>query len=78
MSFLEQIQELLAANGWEKELSLEVLNPEAEGRTIRIRLPTHHPVSPLEVINEYTEGVNPLEQIQQECLRALRTGHSGL
>ena len=81
--FYHQIQELISANGWETQLSLEIIqgvDPSSIGArtTVRVRLPAHHPVSPSEIVNEYTEGVHPLEQIQQECLRALRTGHPGI
>ena len=34
--------------------------------------------APLEIVNDYREEFNPLEQVQQECLRALRTGRPGL
>jgi hypothetical protein len=73
--FLEQINELILANGWEGQLLVELID---SSQIVRIRLNSSHPIAPLEIINDYQEGVHPLEQVQQECLRALRTGSAGL
>jgi hypothetical protein len=75
--YLEQIQDLIQANGWEGQLVLEVLD-DVDRKRVRVRLGEQHPTAPLEVINEYDEFLNPLEQVQQECLRALRTGRPGI
>lgn len=75
MEFLNQILEIIAANGWDGLFQLEVVakNPTV----VRIRLGDKHQSAPQELVNDYTEGVHPLEQVQQECLRALRTGRIG-
>ncbi len=85
MSFLDEIYDLLQANGWEGQLVLEVLQSStlsqdngSQRQIVRVLLSQDHPFAPSEIVNEYEEGVHPLEQIQQECFRALRTGRSGL
>lgn len=65
--FAEQVRDLFSANGWEGLLEIEDLG---SGR-IRVKLQDGS------LVNEYTEGVSPLEQVQYECLRALRTGRPG-
>jgi hypothetical protein len=81
-SFIAEIEEIIRANGWEGQLIVEALggNPtDSDSRqTVRIKLSSQHSVAPLEIVNEYTDGVHPLEQVQQECLRALRTGYPGI
>jgi hypothetical protein len=71
--YFEQIQELIQANGWEKLLTAECVPPY-----VVVKLGEGHSTAPLEIVNHYAEGVNPIEQIQQECLRALRTGRPGI
>jgi len=80
MTFKEQIEEVLSANGWEQDLVVETPQQPQPGvpELVRIRLARPHPNEPSGVVNDYTEGVHPLEQIQQECLRALRTGRPGI
>jgi hypothetical protein len=75
--YLENIKELISANGWEKQLIVEQIseNPLVQ---VRISLTPSHSIAPGAIVNEYSEGVHPFEQIQQECLRALRTGSPGL
>ena len=76
--YLEQIKELIHSNGWDGQFDIEVIEESAEAQTIRIRLSERHPTAPCEIVNDYREGMNPLEQVQQECLRALRTGRPGV
>jgi hypothetical protein len=76
--FLDQISELIRANGWEGQLKLELLAENESAAHVRVRLSQNHPVAPLAIVNEYMEGTHPLEQVQQECLRALRTGSPGI
>jgi hypothetical protein len=80
--YVLQILELIEANGWTAELTLEIIpgerHPATTPEIVRVKLSSNHPISPNGLINEYQEGQHPLEQIQQECLRALRTGHPGL
>lgn len=80
MTFREQIEEVISANGWESELVLETLEAAGPGvpERVRVKLLHPHPSEPHGVVNDYTEDVHPLEQIQQECLRALRTGRPGI
>lgn len=73
MTFREQIEELLDANGWKGKFVIEDLSPTS----VRLRLKDPHPAEPSGMVGDYTEGTNPLEQVQGECLRALRTGRTG-
>jgi hypothetical protein len=73
--FLNQVKEIIEANGWENLLVIEILDGNPD--TLRIRLGKEHPIAAMEVVNDYTSGVSSLEQVQQECLRALRTGRPG-
>jgi len=75
--FLDQINELIRANAWEGQLIVELV-PSSVPSAVRVSLSAAHPTAPSEVINQYVEGLNPLEQVQQECLRALRTGRPGI
>lgn len=79
-SFYTQILEMIDANGWSGQFKVVECSESTVKSPVRIQiyLSEHHPVAPSELINLYEEGVNPLEQIQQECLRALRTGRSGV
>lgn len=77
--FKEQIEDLIQANGWEGLLTVEPLlegNPAAKG--VRVKLSSEHSTAPSTIVNDYLEGVHSFEQIQQECLRALRTGRTGI
>lgn len=74
-TYVQNIQELLEANGWAQQLTLE---PNETRGIVQIFLPADHPVSPNGLVNEYAPDYSPLEQVQQECLRALRTGHPGI
>lgn len=74
-TFIQEISELIEANGWSHDLVVQWVE---EDQVVRIRLSSQHPISPNELINDYREGLHPLEQVQQECLRALRTGSPGL
>ena len=73
--YFDQITEVIQANGWEKQLTIELLQPS---HGVRVRLGKTHPIAPSEIVNDYQEGIHPLEQVQQECLRALRTGSPGI
>jgi hypothetical protein len=79
-NYLNQIIELLEENGWGG--LFEVTSQEepglASGESVQIKLGAGHPTAPGDLVNIYTEGVHPLEQIQQECLRSLRTGRPGI
>ncbi len=77
MSFIEQVKELIQANGWENELQIELISDSGQSG-VRIRLSENHLTSASQLVNEYWEGISSLEQIQQECLRALRTGRTGI
>lgn len=77
-NFLEQILELFEANGWKHQLTTEMISSSDSASKIRVRLLNNHPIAPSGIVNDYQEGINPLEQIQSECLRALRTGRSGI
>lgn len=77
-NFLEQIHELFEANGWKNELTTEMISSSDSVPRVRVRLVKNHPIAPLGIVNEYQEGINSLEQIQSECLRALRTGRPGI
>jgi hypothetical protein len=74
-NFIREISELIEANGWSHELKVDWIE---EDQVVRVRLTSQHPISPNEIVNDYREGLHPLEQVQQECLRALRTGSPGL
>lgn len=76
-NFVDQIKDLIQANGWEGQVVVEQINPSSPA-VVRVTLSDHHPSAPAELINEYLEGVNSLEQIQSECLRSLRTGRPGI
>lgn len=76
--FLEQIQELFNLNGWENLLIVELVSQSNDTPVAAVKLAANHGTAPLDLVNEYTFGVHPLEQIQQECLRALRTGRPGI
>ena len=79
MSYLDQIQNLLQANGWEQLLLTELVSAAGVSPVmVQIRLHADHLSAPLEVVNIYVENIHSLEQIQQECFRALRTGRSGV
>jgi hypothetical protein len=80
LTFREQIEDVISANGWERDLVIETLQAAGPGvpERIRIRLARPHASEPDGLVNDYTDGVHPLEQIQQECLRALRTGRPGI
>jgi hypothetical protein len=80
MTFREQIEEILEANGWEKDVVVETLQEPQPGipARVRVRLARPHANEPSGIVNDYTDGIHPLEQIQQECLRALRTGRPGI
>ena len=73
-SYLNLIDELIRSNGWEDQLLVEWV----ENSIVRIRLSQNHPVAPLDIVNDYLEGTHSLEQVQQECLRAIRTGRPGI
>lgn len=76
-SFIDQIRELVRANGWEDQLMIEEWGTPSQP-VIRVRLSAAHPSAPSELVNDYQEGISSLEQVQQECLRAIRTGRPGL
>ncbi len=73
--YLDRILDLIESNGWSRELQLEILSDSPT--VVRVRLGSDHRSSPGDLVNDYTDGVHPLEQVQQECLRALRTGRIG-
>ena len=73
--FLEQIRELISANAWEKDLIVEA---DPAQKMVRIKLTAAHRVEPNALVGEYYEGIQGLEQVQSECLRALRTGRTGI
>ncbi len=75
--FLIQIEELLKSNGWSHQFILEVVSTTPGATRVEIRLSKEHAVAPLDIVNCYEEALHPLEQVQQECLRALRTGRPG-
>ena len=94
-AFLNQILDLIEANGWTRDLVVTELSSSSSSSSssshsvdphsplrpsvrIQIHLSAHHSLAPSELVNIYEEGIHSLEQVQQECLRALRTGHSGL
>ena len=77
-TYEEQICELIRANGWEGQLSVVDIEPEGGPQKVRVKLSENHPVAPGESVNDYIDGIHPLEQVQQECLRALRTGRPGI
>lgn len=78
MNYRDQIEELLSANGWDGKFILEVLpGPPGSPQVVRVTMKEPHPAEPSGLVNEYNEALNPLEQVQQECLRALRTGRVG-
>lgn len=78
--YYAQILEMIEANGWLGKFTLSLSEDSEDQTSVRIHvyLSEQHPVAPSELINIYEEGVHSLEQIQQECLRALRTGRSGV
>jgi len=83
--FANQILELIRENGWEGLLNVEdmptnhaVPGQVSSGQWVRVSLGTEHRTAPSELVNEYCESIHSLEQIQQECLRALRTGRPGI
>jgi hypothetical protein len=80
VTFREQIEDVISANGWERDLIVETLQAPGPGipEQVRVRLVRPHPTEPGGLVNDYTDGVHPLEQVQQECLRALRTGRPGI
>jgi hypothetical protein len=80
MTFREQIEEILSANGWEHDVVVETLQEPQPGipELVRVRLVNPHANEPSGIVNDYTDGVHPLEQVQQETLRALRTGRPGI
>jgi hypothetical protein len=73
MTFRAQVEELLDANGWKGKFAIEDLSPTS----VRLRLTDPLPAEPSGMVGDYTEAMNSLEQIQYECLRALRTGRTG-
>ncbi|HUP56261.1 MAG TPA: hypothetical protein VM598_02335 [Bdellovibrionota bacterium] len=80
MTFKEQIEEVISANGWDSQLVVERLPATAPGapESVRVRMRIPHVAEPSGMVGDYVEGVHPLEQVQQECLRCLRTGHPGI
>jgi hypothetical protein len=80
VTFREQIEDIISANGWDGEVVVETLQAGQPGvpEQVRVKLKTPRPAEPSGVVNDYTDGIHPLEQIQQECLRALRTGRPGI
>ena len=74
-SFIQDIEEIIEANNWIGQLEIEPLPPSSR---VRIRISSSHPFFPSEIVNDYSPEENPLEQLQQDCLRALRTGSSGI
>lgn len=70
--FEKQLQELLHFNGWEELILIERIETG-----FRLKLSPSHRTAPLDIINDYPVG-SPLEQVQQECLRSLRTGRPGI
>jgi hypothetical protein len=78
--YYSQILELLESNGWTGLFEVEILNKEHNDaeQTVRIRLGLKHLTNPGDIVNDYCESRHPLEQIQQDCLRALRTGRTGI
>ena len=79
-AFYTQILELVEANGWSGDLVIIELDSSVSDSRVRVQvsLSTHHSVAPSELVNIYDEGIHSVEQVQQECLRALRTGRSGI
>ncbi len=78
LEFRDQVLELIQANGWEGLFQIELL-PKGDCPTVlRVRLGQNHLVAPLDIVNDYSPSVHGLEQVQQECLRALRTGRAGI
>lgn len=72
--FIIQVNEIIEANGWNDDLRVE----EVSNEQVRITLGPNHPICPGEFVNDYYQGMTPFEQIQSECLRALRTGRTGI
>lgn len=77
---MNQIIELLEENGWTGLIVVEQISaPEDESpEVVEVRLADNHSTAPGDLVNVYTDGIHPLEQVQQECLRSLRTGRPGL
>ena len=79
MNYFDQIEDLIIANGWEKVLIVEWVSAAGQMPImVQIRLQSNHLTAPNAIVNVYVENVHPLEQVQQECLRALRTGRPGI
>jgi hypothetical protein len=79
LNYFDQIEDLVRANGWEKVLIVERVSAAGQSPImVQIRLQSNHLTAPNEIVNVYVENVHPLEQVQQECLRALRTGRPGI
>lgn len=79
MNYFDQIEDLVKANGWEKVLIVERVSAAGQSPImVQIRLQLNHLTAPNAIVNVYVENVHPLEQVQQECLRTLRTGRPGI
>jgi hypothetical protein len=79
LNYFDQIEDLVKANGWEKVLIVERVSAAGQSPImVQIRLQSNHLTAPNAIVNVYVENVHPLEQVQQECLRALRTGRPGI
>jgi hypothetical protein len=84
MSALDEVNELIDGNGWERELVAERVDgsggPAAPGAPSFVRVRRRSSAVPPadgDVVNLYPEDALSHEQVMQECLRFLRTGRIG-